>query len=74
MGVQPFLKVRDDLPHLHVAQRRAGRRRGLTSHREVAVLQGTFNVLGGLWPIASLRNFEWVYGKKQDVFLPNEHT
>jgi hypothetical protein len=28
-----------------------------------------FNVIGGAWPIMSLRSFEWVYGKKKDVFL-----
>ncbi len=35
----------------------------------IARAQGTFNVVGGLWPIVSLRSFEWVYGRKTDVFL-----
>ncbi|MCA1708692.1 MAG: hypothetical protein LC808_37585 [Actinobacteria bacterium] len=25
--------------------------------------------MGGAWPIVSLRSFEWVYGKKRDIFL-----
>ena len=36
---------------------------------DVARAQGLFNVLGGAWPIVSLRSFEFVYGKKRDVFL-----
>ncbi|MFN2588783.1 MAG: hypothetical protein ABR613_11800 [Actinomycetota bacterium] len=39
------------------------------SERDLAKAQGLFNVLGGLWPIVSLRSFEWVYGKKNDIFL-----
>ncbi len=35
----------------------------------LARAQGLFNVLGGAWPIASLRTFEWVYGRKFDVYL-----
>ncbi len=37
--------------------------------RKIALAQGIFNVLGGAWPLVSLRSFEWVYGKKNDVFL-----
>ncbi len=37
--------------------------------RRIALLQGIFNVLGGVWPLVSLRSFEWVYGKKRDIFL-----
>ena len=36
---------------------------------EVARAQGLFNIIGGAWPIVSLRSFEWVYGRKRDVFL-----
>ena len=36
---------------------------------ELARAQGLFNVLGGAWPIVSLRTFEFVYGKKRDIFL-----
>lgn len=39
------------------------------SQRGVARAQGLFNVLGGLWPLVSLRSFEWVYGKKRDIYL-----
>lgn len=39
------------------------------SPTNVARAQGLFNVLGGAWPIVSLRSFEFVYGKKRDVFL-----
>lgn len=37
--------------------------------RDIAVAQGLFNIVGGAWPVASLRSFEWVYGKKRDIFL-----
>lgn len=43
--------------------------RVLATRRSVARAQGAFNVLGGLWPLVSLRSFEWVYGRKHDVFL-----
>jgi hypothetical protein len=36
---------------------------------DIARAQGLFNVLGGAWPLVSLRSFEFVYGKKHDVFL-----
>jgi hypothetical protein len=39
------------------------------SPKSVAQAQGIFNVLGGAWPLVSLRSFEWVYGKKRDIFL-----
>lgn len=36
----------------------------------LARAQGSFNVLGGAWPIVSLRTFEAIYGpKKLDVYL-----
>lgn len=37
--------------------------------QDVARAQGWFNFIGGAWPIVSLRSFEWVYGKKNDIFL-----
>ena len=37
--------------------------------RRVATAQGLFNLIGGAWPILGLRSFEWIYGKKNDVFL-----
>lgn len=39
------------------------------SPTSVARAQGLFNILGGAWPLASLRSFEFVYGKKRDVYL-----
>lgn len=39
------------------------------SAQSVARAQGVFNILGGSWPLVSLRSFEFVYGKKNDVFL-----
>lgn len=39
------------------------------SPRDVALAQGLFNLIGGAWPLVSLRSFEWVYGRKRDVFL-----
>lgn len=41
----------------------------ILTERKVAAAQGIFNVLGGAWPLLSLRSFEWVYGKKNDVYL-----
>lgn len=35
----------------------------------IAVAHGTFNLVGGLWPLAHLRSFEWVFGPKRDVWL-----
>ena len=31
--------------------------------------QGAFNVVGGLWPLVSMRSFEFVFGPKQDDWL-----
>ena len=45
------------------------RRKTQLRARDVALWQGVFNVLGGAWPLVSLRSFEWVYGDKTDVFL-----
>ncbi|CAL9647683.1 hypothetical protein SUDANB105_06531 [Streptomyces sp. enrichment culture] len=39
------------------------------SARGVAVAHGAFNTVGGLWPLAHLRSFEWVFGPKTDVWL-----
>lgn len=38
----------------------------------LATAQGVFNIVAGLWPLVSLRSFEWVFGPKQDRWL--EHT
>ncbi|MET9957082.1 hypothetical protein ABZ135_36780 [Streptomyces sp. NPDC006339] len=35
----------------------------------VARGQGLFNLVGGLWPLVSLRTFERVYGRKTDDWL-----
>jgi len=35
----------------------------------VALGQGLFNLVGGLWPLVSLRTFERVYGPKTDDWL-----
>lgn len=35
----------------------------------VATAHGAFNVLGGAWPIASIRSFEAVFGPKTDRWL-----
>ncbi|MER6298889.1 hypothetical protein ABT247_04845 [Kitasatospora sp. NPDC001539] len=35
----------------------------------VARAQGLFNLVGGLWPVLSLRTFEAVYGAKTDRWL-----
>jgi len=35
----------------------------------LAVAHGSFNVVGGLWPLLHLRSFEWVFGPKTDVWL-----
>ena len=43
------------------------------SKRRVALslarAQGAFNLVGGLWPIVSLTSFEWIFGRKTDVYL-----
>ncbi|GAA4834316.1 hypothetical protein [Kitasatospora terrestris] len=35
----------------------------------VAVAQGAFNAVGGLWPLLHRRSFEWVFGRKTDAWL-----
>jgi hypothetical protein len=35
----------------------------------VARAQGLFNVVGGGWPLAHLRSFEWVFGPKSEEWL-----
>lgn len=42
---------------------------GLSPGARVARAQGIFNIVGGAWPIVSLRTFEWVYGDKQEEWL-----
>jgi hypothetical protein len=37
--------------------------------RTLAVAQGAFNIMGGLWPLLHLRSFEWVFGPKADEWL-----
>lgn len=37
--------------------------------RKLALAQGTFNLLGGRWPLVSMRTFEAVYGPKSDKWL-----
>ncbi len=39
----------------------------MTAGVTLARAQGLFNVVGGLWPIVSLRSFEAVFGPKSDV-------
>ncbi|MGW0467924.1 hypothetical protein ACWDX6_22090 [Streptomyces sp. NPDC003027] len=48
-----------------------GGSRGSALVRPVAVAraQGVFNIVGGLWPVVSLRTFEQVYGAKTDKWL-----
>src|SRR4051794_39884270 len=35
----------------------------------LARVHGTFNVVGGVWPLVSLRTFERVFGPKEDKWL-----
>lgn len=44
-------------------------RRDVRADVGLARAQGLFNVVGGLWPIVSLRSFEWAFGRKRDRFL-----
>lgn len=39
------------------------------SPTNIARAQALFNILGGAWPLVSLRSFELVYGKKRDIYL-----
>ena len=45
------------------------RRNQTGNQRRLARAQGLFNVIGGAWPLVSLRSFEFVYGNKRDVYL-----
>jgi hypothetical protein len=35
----------------------------------LARTHGLFNLVSGLWPLVSLRSFEWVFGPKEDTWL-----
>lgn len=35
----------------------------------LALAHGAFNVVGGGWPLVSMRSFEWVFGPKADRWL-----
>lgn len=35
----------------------------------LGLAQGVSNILGGAWPLASMRTFEWVFGRKIDHWL-----
>ena len=35
----------------------------------LALAHGAFNLAGGLWPLVSMRSFEWVFGPKEDRWL-----
>jgi hypothetical protein len=39
------------------------------TQRHVALAQGAFNLVGGLWPLVSMATFEAVYGPKVDKWL-----
>ncbi|HYP22881.1 MAG TPA: hypothetical protein VEV43_04860 [Actinomycetota bacterium] len=41
----------------------------LRSQARLARAQGLFNVVGGAWPLVWLRSFEWIFGRKRDVYL-----
>jgi hypothetical protein len=41
----------------------------MTDERRLALAHGVFNVLGGLWPLVSMRTFELVSGPKVDRWL-----
>lgn len=41
----------------------------MTDLRRIAMIQGCFNLLGGAWPLLSMRSFEAVYGPKVDRWL-----
>lgn len=38
-------------------------------HRRLASIQGVYYLVTGLWPILSMRSFEWVTGRKTDRWL-----
>lgn len=50
---------------LRITRCRKADARGLA----LAKAHGLFNVVGGGWPLVSLRSFEWVFGKKHEVYL-----
>ena len=45
------------------------RKRKTSEDTRLARAHGLFNVIGGAWPIVSLRSFEWVFGRKHDTYL-----
>jgi hypothetical protein len=45
------------------------KRREVRAAARLARAQGLFNVAGGAWPIVWLRSFEWIFGRKRDVYL-----
>lgn len=45
------------------------KKRELAAQARLARAQGLFNVVGGAWPLVWLRSFEWVFGRKRDVYL-----
>jgi hypothetical protein len=47
----------------------AGERQASTAEERMAVLQGSFDVVTGLWPIVHLRSFEVVTGPKLEGWL-----
>lgn len=48
---------------------RRKQRAELEAAARLARAQGLFNVAGGAWPIVWLRSFEWIFGRKRDVYL-----
>lgn len=48
---------------------RSNRPRELEAAARLARAQGLFNVVGGAWPLVWLRSFEWIFGRKRDVYL-----
>lgn len=45
------------------------KKRELAAQARLARAQGLFNVVGGAWPLVWLRSFEWIFGRKRDVYL-----
>lgn len=45
------------------------RKKQIESQIALARAQGMFNVVGGAWPLVWLRSFEWIFGRKRDVYL-----
>ncbi len=44
-------------------------KRRLWRDLRLARAQGLFNIVGGAWPLVALESFEWVFGKKSEVYL-----